>query len=79
MVRYVVPLEYEFQSNSSSNHLVFKGPVYKTRKKDRNQTEQDQLGPDRWLWLRTFQIDGPRLRDWFQPILSKTSWLQGGH
>ena len=29
--------------------LVFKGLVYRTRKKDRNWTEQDRLGPDRRL------------------------------
>jgi hypothetical protein len=28
--------------------LVFKGPVYRTEKKDRNWTELDRLGPDQW-------------------------------
>ena len=49
----------------------------RNRKKDRNRTEPDQLVPDRWLRLRTFQIERPRLRNRLQPVLVKTGRLQG--
>jgi len=44
----------------------------RNRKKDRNRTGPDRLGPDRRLRLRTFQIEGPRLRNRLQPVLRAT-------
>ena len=55
-------------------NLVFKGPVYSTRKR----LKPDRLGPDCRLRLHSFQIDGLRLRDRLQPVLSATGRLQGG-
>ena len=49
----------------------------RNRKKDRNRTEPDRLGPDRRLRLRKFRIERPRLRDRSQPVLSATGRLQG--